>query len=64
MNRDLWQVAVYLADQFGPRAAYILHAEIMEQRRKLADEKMIAVLLMVDHAVSEWAKPRIADAIH
>jgi len=64
MNRDLWKVDVYLADQLGARAPYILHAEIMELRRELADEKMIAVLIMVDHAVSEWAKPRVADAIH
>jgi hypothetical protein len=64
MNRDLWQVALWLVNRFGARAPYILHGQIMEQRRNLADEEMIAALIMVDHALSEWAKPRAADTIH
>jgi hypothetical protein len=64
MNRDLWRVAVWLVSQFGPRAPYIVHAEIMAQRRKLADEDMVAALLMVDRAMSEWVKPRDTDTFH
>lgn len=63
MNRDLWRVAVWLADQFGSRAPYIVHDQIMELRRNLADEEMIATLLMVDRALSEWTRPRHTDAI-
>ncbi|MGO8918321.1 MAG: hypothetical protein ACLQJR_20670 [Stellaceae bacterium] len=55
---------MWLVDRFGPRAPYIVHAEIMEQRRKLADEEIIAALLTLDRVMSEWVKPRVADAIH
>jgi hypothetical protein len=64
MNRDLWRVAVWLVNQFGPRAPYIVHAEIMAQRRKLADVETVAALIMVDRAMSEWVKPRATDTIH